>query len=628
MFSQKKAKRIQSKERPQPASWQEHFPVGLLCALAAFFTTLALSVSLTAVPLEESEALHGAAEWMAALERSWNGTGVVFLVLLVGLWCLYWKLWESRPPFLPSAAIVALLFALFLVFGQSYEAANSWDLLFDNGYQRLLAAVMLLGYWVFFYALVAALFLRLDRMEAPEWGPWQGKRKQIFRVYLDCFLVVLVFWLPYLLICYPGSVTYDGMYQLGQAFGATEATNHHPWLSTLLMGWIVGLGKWEVGIFLYVLFQSIVCAAAFGAVCGQMWVQTRSRLWTGLTLAYYALVPTWGAYAQMFVKDTLFYGVFTAFFLCVVRFVQQKGRCHWSVWAGMFLFALLGALLRNNGLYVAVPSILLLVTAVRSWKKRGVLAAGAAAVLGLYMCWNQVLLPAWGVAPGSVREMLSLPFQQTARYVNEYEGHLLQEDIDVINEVLDYQTLVKQYDPCVSDPVKNTYHGDGDALKDYFRLWVRCGLHRPDVYVEATLNSMFGYFLPGYRFGTYGGNYFMMQESAYGVEASFAHPDQVEVVDTYSRLWSVTPGLLLLNAPGTHSWLLILCTAALLRKKQWTGLLVTLSVWLTLGICCISPVNGLVRYMLPIMAVMPLLLFYTWDVLKKRKMKEDTPFYG
>ena len=244
------------------------------------------------------------------------------------------------------------------------------------------------------------------------------------------------------------------------------------------------------------------------------------------------------------------------------------------------------------------------------------------------MCWNQVLLPAWGVAPGSVREMLSLPFQQTARYVNEYEGHLLQEDIDVINEVLDYQTLVDEYDPCVSDPVKNTYHGDGDALKDYFRLWVRCGLHRPDVYVEATLNSMFGYFLPGYRFGTYGGNYFMMQESAYGVDVSFAHPDQVEVVDTYSRLWSVTPGLLLLNAPGTHSWLLILCTAALLRKKQWVGLLVTLPVWLTLGICCISPVNGLVRYMLPIMAVMPLLLFYTWDVLKKRKMKEDTPFYG
>lgn len=602
--------------------------MGFLSALAAFLTTLALSVSLTAVPLEESRALSGAAEWLTALGRSWNGAGVVFLVLLLGLWYFYGRLWAGRPPFLPSAAITALLFALFLVVGQSYETANSWDLLLDNPYQRLLALVMLLGLWVFFYALVSALFLRLDGMKAPEWGPWQGPPRQVLRVYRDCFLLILIFWLPYLLICYPGSVTYDGMYQLGQAFGAVEATNHHPWLSTLLMGWIVGLGKWEVGIFLYVLFQSLVCAAAFGAVCGQMWVQTRSRLWTGLTLAYYALVPTWGSYAQMFVKDTLFYGVFTAFFLCLVRFVQQKGRCHWSVWAGLFLFALLGALLRNNGLYVAVPSILLLVTLLRSWKRRGVLLAGAAAVLGVYLCWNQVLLPAWGVAPGSVREMLSLPFQQTARYVSEQEGQLSQADMDVINGVLDYQVLLEQYDPCVSDPVKNTYHGDGQALKDYFRLWLRQGLDRPDVYMEATLNSMFGYFLPGYRFGTYGGNYFMMQESAYGVEAAFAHPDQVAAVDAFSRLWSLTPGLLLLNAPGTHSWLLLLCTAALLRKKLWAGLLITLPVWLTLGICCISPVNGLVRYMLPVMAVTPLLLFSAWDLLSQRNKKEDPPFYG
>lgn len=628
MFSQKKAKRVLSKERPRPASWRERLPVGFLSALAACFTTLALSVSLTAVPLEESRALSGAAEWLTALGRSWNGTGVVFLVLLLGLWYFYGRLWAGRPPFLPSAALTALLFALCLVVGQSYETANSWDLLLDSPYQRLLALVMLLGLWVFFYALVSALFLRLDGMKAPEWGPWQGPPRQVLRVYRDCFLLILIFWLPYLLICYPGSVTYDGMYQLGQAFGAVEATNHHPWLSTLLMGWIVGLGKWEAGIFLYVLFQSLVCAAAFGAVCGQMWVQTRSRLWTGLTLAYYALVPTWGSYAQMFVKDTLFYGVFTAFFLCLVRFVQQKGRCHWSVWAGLFLFALLGALLRNNGLYVAVPSLLLLVTLLRAWKGRGALLAGTAAVLGVYLCWNQVLLPAWGVAPGSVREMLSLPFQQTARYVNEQEGQLSQADMDVINGVLDCQVLLEQYNPCVSDPVKNTYHGDGQALKDYLRLWLRQGLDRPDVYVEATLNSMFGYFLPGYRYGTYGGNYFMMQESAYGVEAAFAHPDQVAAVDAFSRLWSLTPGLLLLNAPGTHSWLLILCTAVLLRKKLWAGLLITLPVWLTLGICCISPVNGLVRYMLPVMAVTPLLLFSVWDLLKQRNKKEDVPFYG
>ena len=109
----------------------------------------------------------------------------------------------------------------------------------------------------------------------------------------------------------------------------------------------------------------------------------------------------------------------------------------------------------------------------------------------------------------------------------------------------------------------------------------------------------------------------------YGIEVEFAHPTKVNAVDQYSRLWSRTPGLLLLNAPGTHSWLLILCTAALIRKRKWYGLLSTLPIWLTLGICCVSPVNGLVRYMLPVMACMPLLLGYTWSLMTGSDEREE-----
>ena len=68
---------------------------------------------------------------------------------------------------------------------------------------------------------------------------------------------------------------------------------------------------------------------------------------------------------------------------------------------------------------------------------------------------------------------------------------------------------------------------------------------------------------------------------------------------------------------------MILCTAALLRKRKWFGLLSTLPIWLTLGICCVSPVNGLVRYMLPVMACMPLLLGYTWSLLTGSDEKEE-----
>lgn len=619
---------------------------GLKCGLAAILTTLAVTIELTAVPLEASGALDGMLEWMQALLLSCGGlpvvtvpksssaTSVLYLVLFAAVLVWYGSLWAKKRKFLPSAALVGLLFSLFVVVGQCYERYDSWAPLLDNPYQRTLALIKLAGYWVFFHSGVSTIFHWLDKPRPPLAQPPALDRKQQAKVYGACILLVLLCWLPYLLICYPGSMATDGLRQLEQTFGTSPHTNHHPWFSTLLMTWIVERGgSLERGVFLYVVFQSLVCAAAFGAMCGQIWVQSRSRLWTGLTLAFFALVPTWGAYAQMFIKDTLFYGTFAAFFLCVVLFVQRKGRCGWPVWAGMFFFGFVTSMLRNNGLYTVVPTVLLLTLAVRAkapgkadrqrtWLCRAAAAGMAVVIFGSCGFWNKTLLPKWGVAPGSVREMLSLPFQQTARYARDYGEELTQEDIAVLDRVLDYEVIAARYDPRVSDPVKNTYRGEDDDLKDYFKVWLKCGLRHPDAYMEATLNSMFGYFLPGYRYGNAGGNYFYMRESEQGINMPFAHPDQVRGLDYYTRLWCVTPGLMLLNVPGTFSWLLILCTAALLRKRKWTDLLVTLPVWLSLGICCISPVNGLVRYMLPIMAVTPLMLFYVRGVLREPERKD------
>ena len=594
----------------------------VLCAIGAVITTTALSVSLTAVPLEESSALYGIGLRLAAFSKSWQNTTATGLVLFLALWFFYGKM-VQKLRFLPSAAVLSVLFSLFLVVGRSYELYDSWALILGNSYQRMLALLMFVGYVIFLYLALMRFFLWLDEQSAPQKALAPPLTpKQTAMGYGICFALVLVFWLPYLVICYPGSVSTDGIYQLGQAVGATQATNHHPWFSTLLMGMFAQDGNWERGIFLYVVFHSLVCAAAFAGIAMELHRLTKTWLWPLCAIVYYGIVPTWGGYAQTYIKDTLFYGVFAAFFLCVVMVLRTRGKCGPSVWAGLFLLGILGALLRNNGLYVAVPSLLCMVLALGTRRVKLLLSGCAAGILVVYWGWSQ-LLTVWGVEPGSIREMLSLPFQQTARYVVECSDELTQEEIQIIDNVLDYDTMLTDYDPRVADPVKNTYHGDSAALKQYFGLWLKCGLRHPDIYLEATLDMVFGYFLPGYRYGSYGGNYFLMEKPQYGIEVEFAHPTKVNAVDQYSRLWSRTPGLLLLNAPGTHSWLLILCTAALIRKRKWYGLLSTLPIWLTLGICCVSPVNGLVRYMLPVMACMPLLLGYTWSLMTGSDEKEE-----
>ena len=46
-----------------------------------------------------------------------------------------------------------------------------------------------------------------------------------------------------------------------------------------------------------------------------------------------------------------------------------------------------------------------------------------------------------GVLPGSAKEMLSIPFQQTARYVTKYSDEVTEEEKDATNNVLQYDNL-------------------------------------------------------------------------------------------------------------------------------------------------------------------------------------------
>ena len=95
--------------------------------------------------------------------------------------------------------------------------------------------------------------------------------------------------------------------------------------------------------------------------------------------------------------------------------------------------------------------------------------------------------------------MLSVPFQQTARYVRDYADEVTEEERDAIDRVLDSDTIGEVDDPNISDPVKKTFNEDADSedLKAYFKVWFQMFLKHPVCYIEATLNNYYGYFYMG-----------------------------------------------------------------------------------------------------------------------------------
>ena len=79
-------------------------------------------------------------------------------------------------------------------------------------------------------------------------------------------------------------------------------------------------------------------------------------------------------------------------------------------------------------------------------------------VIGISTCYTKVLLPVFKITSGSIRETLSIPFQQTARYSKYHSDELSKEDIAIIDKVLVYDTLAERYDPELADPVKNKFN--------------------------------------------------------------------------------------------------------------------------------------------------------------------------
>jgi hypothetical protein len=134
---------------------------------------------------------------------------------------------------------------------------------------------------------------------------------------------------------------------------------------------------------------------------------------------------------------------------------------------------LLMCLFRNNGIYVCLLTLpILLIINKQNRLKIFILLLS---LFGSMQIFNKVIIPALGVSDGSIREALSIPFQQTARLVKYNEGIIQDKDKEIIDKVLVYETLGDRYDPNLSDPVKNKYNPNAtkEDLFNYLKVWFK-----------------------------------------------------------------------------------------------------------------------------------------------------------
>lgn len=579
---------------------------------------------------------------LSKLSASITLDGIIPIVLFIIFFVFYWQV--AKIPFRRTVwmHILAAVFAVFVVVGYSFAMTQSLDLIFADYAQITKSIVCLIGYYGLFLPCIKLCYLAMSRKEVfarAEEPPAKWITLLMDRhPFLSAFAVLVLAWMPYLIAYYPGIFMGDTGAQISQFFQLPNGTsdylnlisdsqlinNHHPVLHTVLMGMAVKVGKIlgsdNLGIFLYTLFQYLCMAAALAYGISYLKKLKMPRWFQGSILALTALYPVFPRYAVLLSKDTLFSAcvlVFEIFLIRLVRGEEMSGKRNWI----LLLLTMLGVMmLRQNGLYVILFSlpVLLLGKDKRRRRKTAVVFAGA---LVLYMSYTNILFPALDITPGSRREMLSVPFQQTARYVRDYGDEVTEEEREAIDRVLDYDKLGEVYDPNISDPVKKTFNEDADSedLKAYFKVWFQMFLKHPGCYIEATLNNYYGYFYMGNDDTDRRSRYYesfstkCMEERIDEKGFDFHHLDTFKGVRKFlemvSELVLHSPMLAAVQASAFYTWLVLLGTGYLLMFRRYRDIVILLPAFSILLVSFVSPVNGTIyfRYMLALMFVMPVL---------------------
>lgn len=532
--------------------------------------------------------------------------------------------------------IPAGLTAFFLVFGYSFRYTNSWDLIFMDAFHLAVSAVMMIGFYVLFVRIYGLLLERIcgygaEREEkAGRLTGWILEK----HAFWGPFLVILLFWYPYILAKFPGAAMPETLAEMRQYYW-NAINNYYPPLHTVALSLIMELGNlihsYTFGFFLNLLVQLglLLSAFSYGFVLMKRW-ETPYRF-RYLALAIICAVQFFPMEATVVEKDVPYTAcvIFLVLQLYeLVRKIHMEETLSGRQVLGMILSCMGVACNRNEGFYlIFVSGIGMAVYAYRIlWRKNrrkcgSVLAAVLVPIL-LFAGYQKLLLPALGVEDNGPKEALSIPFQQTARYVRDYGHELTEEDEEILSRVLDYENLEELYDPITSDPVKYTYHAENTKeLTDYFGLWFRQLIKHPGSAVQATMNNAYGWF---YQEG-YAQNYMMTsqiegQEVRWEIVQPAVLAGVRQVMERVAKLLSRVPVLNWFENAGFVSWMTILFAAVLMGSGRQKYLLALSPLLMALLVCIAAPTfNYQMRYIMPVMFCVPFYIPMAVQGLKEER---------
>lgn len=575
-----------------------------------------------------------------------DGWGIQNIFMVVGLSVMFYLVKDRQKS--PYVSSISAIFAVSTVVGISYTKTGNWDCIFAYKLQFVLAIFVVLGYYFTYKNCILLIGYILQRKNS------LLRREPINRLETLLFqkhpfagplVFILVCGIPWLVCFFPGTLQWDAHAQLWMYFGGVENTGDHPVIATQIMGGCLWLGRRlfgsdSIGLFIYTMPQFIIQSFTFSYACYLLRKLATPILISWGSLIWWGIFPFFPIWGYTMAKDTPFY-IFILLLVTIIVDMVCNCEDHEKWWRFLLLLLATSGIIifRNDGLYVVLVTLLCAIILCRKYWK--VYLIGIILGLLLVISINEIYMPYHHIRRGNINDMLSIPLQQTARYVRDHYDEITEEEAVVLQKgfKIELEDVASVYNPICADGVKSNFqkYPDSAYLKSYFTVWYQQMLKHPDTYIEAFLNHMYGYFYPDmhdylydswhYTAIFYIGNSDKLHDDCLDIEFGISNSSGRQILQNFLYTVEKMPVVSMLLSAGMHTYILLGQCAYLMAKKRKKAILLLAPAIFILLLRLVSPVNAYLRYFMPIMVILPVTVAWCyWNANTRMKYEKSDLF--
>ncbi|MDD4387379.1 MAG: DUF6020 family protein [Clostridia bacterium] len=515
--------------------------------------------------------------------------------------------------------LYTILFSICMTYAKDlnwFYENQTYSFLLNNLVHRI---VYFISFYVLISFVVKCLVIYIHKLDKKI---ELSKKSKCSLKFIAIFFMIFVLWSPYFLAVYPGILSPDSISQWAQAVGKIGYTDHHPIMSTLLMKVsALILGNTNIAIAAYTIFQMIIMSLVFTYTIITVYKTNISKIISFIMFGYYAFFPIHALYSVTLWKDVLYSGFMLLLSVQIFKLVLTKGENLNNKWQQILtaLSVTLVGLFRNNGLYVSLCIVLLIIIMFR--KNKRILAVFTIGLIAIFII-KIPIVKILNVKPSHYVESIGIPMRQVASVVVK-DKYISESDLQLIDNVLSIEKTKESYNPLVSDSLKFHKDFDRDYLvehKDEFsKIWLKFLVKYPITYIETYMKCTNHLWNP---LSSDAWHYTEIEKNDLGVYQDSKLPEVKKILPELN--WKIS-NLSMFRVFYIYSilfWILLFSIVInIIRKNYYTILilLVPFLNWATLMVA--SPTARQIRYVYSLYTIIPIILILVFYNLERKNEK-------